>query len=259
MSLMKSQADIETLKHSSKILMSCFKLLENELKAGVSAGYLDKLATTFIRDHGGEPSFLNYNGFKYAVCTSINNEVVHGISPDSKIIPDNCIVSLDLGVNYKGLFSDSAKTYVVGEVAPEALNLLEVTKKALVAGIGAVKAGNRVGDVGAACERVISKAGLGNVLDLGGHGVGYKVHDEPFIPHSGKEGKGPRFFENQVIAIEPMVTLGSPDVEFDETPQDNWTVRTADKKWSAHFEHTILITKKGCEVLTDIPDGDLLK
>jgi methionyl aminopeptidase len=252
MAILKNSTDLENLKHSSLILMSCFSYLESLVKPGISAGELDRAAISFIRKHGGEPSFLGYNGFKYALCTSINNEVVHGVSTDEKIIPNNSLVSLDLGVVYKGMYSDSAKTYIVGEVSQKAKELVIGTEHALLEGIRHIKAGSRIGDLGYAINNVAKKQGLGNVLELGGHGVGYAVHEEPFIQHSGLPGKGPRLFENQVIAIEPMFTTGSGDVDFDETTNDGWTVRTSDGSLSAHFEHTILVTKKGCEVLTDI-------
>jgi methionyl aminopeptidase len=258
MAIIKNPTDLENLKHSSLILMSCFAYLESLLKPGISAGELDRAATEFIRKHGGEPSFLGYNGFKYALCTSINTEVVHGLSNDEKLIPDNSLVSFDLGVVYKNMYSDSAKTYIVGQVSDEAKKLVEATEKSLLEGIKKIRAGNKTGDIGYAVNGVAKKHGLGNVLELGGHGVGYAVHEEPFISHSGLPGKGVRLFENQVIAVEPMFTLGSGDVDFDETREDGWTVRTSDNTLAAHFEHTILITKKGCEVLTDIPQEKLL-
>jgi methionyl aminopeptidase len=259
MAILKNQEDLVNLKQSCLILMSCFYHLGNMLKPGISAGELDRFAIDFIRKHGGEPSFLGYNGFKYALCTSIGHEVVHGLSNDEKIIPDNCVVSLDLGVVYKKMFSDSAKTYIVGDVSDNTKRLVETTEKALFEGIKKIKAGNRTGDLGFAINNVAKKAGFGNVLDLGGHGVGYAVHEEPFIQHSGLPGKGVRLFENQVIAVEPMFTMGSGKVNFDETASDGWTVRTEDNTTSAHSEHTILVTKKGCEVLTDIPVESLIQ
>ncbi|MBC7471641.1 MAG: type I methionyl aminopeptidase [candidate division SR1 bacterium] len=258
MAILKNQEDLQNLRHSCLILMSCFYHLGNMLKPGISAGELDRFAIDFIRKHDAEPSFLGYNGFKYALCTSINSEVVHGLSNDEKIIPDNCIVSLDLGAIYKNMYSDSAKTYIVGTVSEKTKQLVETTEKALFEGIKKIKAGNRTGDLGYAINNVAKKAGFGNVLELGGHGVGYAVHEEPFIQHSGLPGKGVRLFENQVIAVEPMFTMGSGKVDFDDTASDGWTVRTEDNSLSAHSEHTILVTKKGCEVLTDIPLEKLL-
>jgi methionyl aminopeptidase len=258
MAILKNNEDLINLKHSSLILMSCFHELSKMLRPGISAGELDRFATDFIRKHGGEPSFLGYDGYKYALCTSINEEVVHGLSTDEKIIPNNSVVSLDLGVVYKGMFSDSAKTYIVGEVPSKVRELVETTEKALFEGIKKIKAGNRIGDLGYAINNVAKKHGFGNVMELGGHGVGYAVHEAPFIQHAGTPGKGARLFENQVIAVEPMFTLGSGKVDFDETVRDGWTVRTADGTISSHSEHTILVTKRGCEVLTDIPVERLL-
>jgi methionyl aminopeptidase len=258
MAILKNAEDLKNLRHSSKILMSCFKLLEKNLAAGKSAAYYDDMARDFIRSHDAEPSFLGYKGYKYSLCTSINNEVVHGLSNPEKIIPNNSLVSFDLGVVYKGMYSDSAKTYIVGEASEVARELVRVTELSLLEGVKKIKAGNHIGDIGYAIDTIAKKHGFGNVLELGGHGVGYAVHEEPFIQHAGLPGKGPRLFENQVIAIEPMFTTGSGDVDFDETKSDGWTVRTSDDALSAHFEHTILVTKRGCEVLTDIADEDLL-
>jgi methionyl aminopeptidase len=258
MSILKSEQDLERLKHSCLILMSTMKLLSQNLQPGVSAGYLDKIAKEFILSHGGSPSYLGYQGFKYTLCTSINHEVCHGISPDNKIIPDNSLVKLDCGVVYEGMHSDVCVTHVVGQVDQRTQQLVRKTYDTMWAGIGSVKAGARVGDIGAACDFLIRGGGFGNVLDLGGHGVGYEVHDEPFIPHAGRRGYGPRLFENQVITIEPMLTLGGDEVVFDDTRADGWTVRTKDKSWAAQFEHTVLVTKTGSQVLTDIPENQLL-
>jgi methionyl aminopeptidase len=252
MAIMKSTQDLEYLRHSSKILRACMYMLEDMLKPGITAYDLDQAAINFIRSHDAEPSFLGYNGFKYALCTSIDNEVVHGVSTKEKIIPQNGLVSLDLGVVYKGLYSDMAMTFIMGEVSEEVTRLVAKTKESMMNAAKAVKAGKRVGDIGFAAGKVAKDAGLGNVLELGGHGVGYAVHEEPFIMHSGIQGKGPRLFENQVIAIEPMLTLGKGDVDFDETNNDGWTVRTLDGSLAAHWEHTVLVTKKGYEILTEL-------
>ena len=252
MAIMKSAQDLETLRHSAKILRSTMYLLEDMLEPGITAADLDKAAIEYIRAHDAEPSFLGYNGYKYALCTSLNDEVVHGVSSANKIIPKQGLVSLDLGVNYKGLFSDMAMTFILGQADSQVERLVAKTKESMFAAAGAVKAGKRVGDIGAAAGQVAQAAGLGNVLELGGHGVGYAVHEDPYIMHAGTPGKGARLFENQVIAIEPMLTLGSGDIEFDETHEDGWTVRTLDGSLAAHWEHTVLVTKKGAEILTDL-------
>lgn len=258
MAIIQNAEEKANLKHSCLILMSCYALLEKEVKAGLQTSKLDKLADTFIRDHGGVPSFLGYQGFKYSMICSLNDEVVHGLPLPEKFIPEKALVSLDMGVIYKGMFSDSAKTYVVGDVGEKALELIEATQLALAVGIESVKAGSRVGDIGFAVNNVAKKYGLGNVLELGGHGVGRAVHEEPYIANAGKPGKGARLFENQVIAIEPMFTLGSGEVSFDDTMEDGWTVRTVDGSWSAHFEHTVMVTKKGVEILTQFSQEELL-
>jgi methionyl aminopeptidase len=258
MAILKNNQDLENLKYSCRILMSCYEHLEDMLRPGISASELDDFAIKFIRSYDAEPSFLGYQGFGYALCTSVNNEVVHGLSNKDKIIPDNSLVSLDLGVVYKGMFSDSAKTFVLGDVPTAAIKLVEKTEMALMEGIKTVKAGKKIGDIGFAINQVAQKNGLGNVLDLGGHGVGYAVHESPFIMNSGRQGVGATLFENQVIAIEPMFTLGSNGVDFDESTSDGWTVRTSDGSLSAHFEHTVLVTKKGHEILTIIEKDQVL-
>jgi methionyl aminopeptidase len=259
MAIMQNKQEKDDLKHSCLILMSCYNMIQKEVKEGVQASKLDKLAETFIRDHGGVPSFLGYQGFKYSMIVSLNEEVVHGLPTSQKYIPEKALVSLDMGVIYKGMFSDSAKTYVVGDVGAKALSLVEGTQEALAKGIAAIKDGCRVGDIGYAVDSVAKKYGFGNVLDLGGHGVGKAVHEEPYISNAGKQGKGARLFENQVVAIEPMFTLGSGDVSFDETKEDGWTVRTIDGSWAAHFEHTVMVTKKGVEILTEFKEEEFLK
>ena len=228
-------------------------------KPGVSAGYLNKIVETFILDHGAIPAFKGLYGFPHTLITEINEVVVHGVCADSVIIPDNSIVSFDCGASYEGLYSDMAILLTFGELLETEKILVKKTEESLWAGINAVKAGKRVGDIGYAVNKVLESAGLGNVLDLGGHGLGYKPHDEPHITHKGKPGKGARLFENQVIAIEPMVTLGSGEVDFVHLPEYNWEVVVSKERCkSAHIEHSILVTKQGFEVLTDIKPEDIL-
>jgi methionyl aminopeptidase len=258
MAIIQNNEEKYNLKHSCLILMSCYNMLSKEVKEGVQASKLNTLAETFIRDHGGVPSFLGYQGFKYSLIVSVNNEVVHGLPFPHKFIPEKALVSLDLGVIYKGMFSDSAKTYVVGDVGEKALKLIEGTQLALAKGIETIKAGCKVGDIGFAVDAVAKEYGLGNVLDLGGHGVGKAVHEEPYIANAGKKGKGATLFENQVVAIEPMFTLGSGEVDFDDTMEDGWTVTTTDGSWAAHFEHTVMVTKKGHEILTEFKPEEYL-
>jgi len=260
MSILKTQ-DIPTLKKSALILRSSLGLIEKNAKPGMNCAELDKMVETFICDHGAKPSFKGLYNFPNSLISEINEEVVHGLSTEDKIIPDNSIVSFDCGVEYKGVFSDMCILLTFGNLTESEKRLVETTKEALKAGIKEVKAGKKTGDIGAAVDAVISKNGFGNVLDLGGHGLGYAAHDEPHITHAGKRGKGKRLFENQVIAIEPMVTMGSGEVDFIKTnPKYDWeTVVSAERVKAAHIEHTILITKKGHEVVTDIPESEWLK
>lgn len=258
-SIIKNDEDLQKLRHSCRILASTLHHVEKLVVPGVSAGKLNDFAETFIRDQHATPSFKGLYGYPYSLITELNEEVVHGMSPDDKIIPDKCVVSFDCGVIYEGLYSDMCILLTIGEVTPEVKFLAEKTKEALWAGIKQVKAGKRVGDIGAAVDRVIQNAGLGNVLDLGGHGLGYRAHDEPHIMHAGKPGSGARLFENMVIAIEPMVTLGSGEVIFEAIPGSGVElVRSADNTLGAHIEHTVLVTKKGYEVLTDIDESQIL-
>ncbi len=259
MSIIQNSQDLNSLRESCKILASCLHHVKNMVKPGISAGELNKFAINFIDKYNAKPSFLGLYGYPYALITELNEEVVHGMSPDDKIIPDKCVVSFDCGVKYKNMYSDMCVLMTIGEVGPEIKMLVEKTEESLCAGIKEVKAGKRVGDIGFAVNKVIKDAGLGNVLDLGGHGLGYKPHDEPHITHAGQRGKGARLFENQVIAIEPMVTLGSGEVDFVPVKGSGIdVVISRERVPSAHIEHTVLVTKKGYEVLTEIEEKDVL-
>ncbi len=260
MAILKSKDDLEKLRFSCRITASCLHHLKSLVKQGVSAKILDDFARSFFLKYDAVPSFLNYSGlssrpFQFALCTSINEEIVHGFSSVDKIIPNNSVVGLDLGCNYKGLFSDAAISVIVGKVPDEVNMLVENTKKALWDGIKTVKSGVRVGDIGFAVNRVAKKYKYGNVYELGGHGVGYSVHEDPFIPNQGQKGQGVRLFENQIICIEPMFNLGHDEVDFMD---DGWTVKSKDRSLSAHWEHEVIVTKNGCEVLTHIEKDDIL-
>ena len=258
MAIIQSKTDLENLRYSCRILMSCFEHTGKLVKGGADCGEINAFAINFMRKYGGEPSFLNYDGYKYGVCISIDNEVAHGIAPFGKKIPDKSIVKLDMGVIYKGMFSDSCITYVVGKVEPKIVEFVNNTKTAMMAGVNVVKAGARLGDIGSAVDSVAKEHGYGNVSALGGHGVGYEVHGAPFVANQGVKGKGERLFENQVICIEPMLTMGKGDVIFDNKKSDGWTVRTRDNSIVAQFEHEVLVTKKGFEILTQIDEKDIL-
>lgn len=258
MAIIQSKKDIENLKYSCKILISCINQVKKMTVPGADCGEINDFVANYIAKYNGKPSFLGHRGYKYNICISINDEVVHGLPLPGKKIPDTGLVKLDFGVIYEGMFSDSACTVVLGEVTDPQRRLAAATKEAMWAGINQVKPGVKVGDIGWAVDQSAIASGFGNVYELGGHGVGYGVWEDPFVANQGQKGKGARLFENQAICIEPMLTLGSPDVIFDETKTDGWTVRTADGSWAAHEEHLILVTKKGFEVLTDIPDSELL-
>ncbi|MGL4758223.1 MAG: type I methionyl aminopeptidase [Patescibacteria group bacterium] len=256
MSYLKKPEDIVDLRYSCRILMSFLEVVKNELKPGQDCGDWNDFCGDFISFYKGKPSFLGHYKYKYNVCISINNEVVHGIAPKGKIIPDNSLVSFDCGVIYNGLYSDSAYTHILGNVPEKAKKMVETCKESLQAGISVVRSGVKVRDISKAVNDVIQKEGFGNVVDLGGHGVGYSVWAEPFILHKPEkhEHQKTSLFTNKLICIEPMITMGSHEVLFDETEEDGWTVTTKDGSLSCHFEHELLVTKDGCEVLTDIKD-----
>lgn len=219
--------------------------------AGVSTWELDQLAERKIKAVGGVPAFKNFgpkgNEFPATLCTSVNDEIVHGVPSKKAILREGDIISLDIGMRYKGLYTDTAITVGVGKISAEAANLMDVTKKSLQAAINAAKIGNTIGDIGAATQKVVEAAGFSVVRDLVGHGVGYEVHEDPQVPGYGRAGSGLQLVSGMVLAIEPMVTVGSYKILVDK---DDWTIRTADGSLSAHFEHTVAITKKGPRILT---------
>lgn len=242
----KTIEDIELIKQSSEILAYAHGIVASNIKEGVSTIELDSLAYKYIVDKGGVPSFKNFKGFPASLCISVNDEVVHGI-PNHYKLKQGDIVSIDCGVYYKGFHSDSAYTYAVGEVSEEISVLLKSTKESLYMGIEMAKAGNRLGDVGFAIQSWVEKKGFSVVRELVGHGIGKSLHESPEVPNYGKRGQGFKLQDNLVLAIEPMVNLGKKNIFQDN---DGWTIRTVDKKPSAHFEHTVLINKNTPEILT---------
>ncbi len=242
----KSAREIELLKQAGHIVYETHQYLKPYIKPGIMTKDLDHLAEEFIRSHGATPSFKGYEGFPTALCISVNDEVVHGFPSDRKL-QNGDIVSIDIGACYKGYHGDSAWTYKVGEISKDLEYLMEHTEKALYEGIKMVKPGNRIGDIANAIEVYATKHKLGIVKELVGHGVGTNVHEDPEVPNYGKKGTGPRLREGMVIAIEPMLTLGSPDIYIDD---NDWTVITEDGSYAAHFEHTVVVTKDGVEILT---------
>ncbi len=249
---LKNENDIKLLRESGKRLSAVLTAVSKEVRPGVSTKYLNDFVYKMITDMGDKPAFLNYKPFGAAypypgsICISVNEEVVHGIGSEDHILEEGDIVGLDGGVNHKGMISDSARTVPVGKVSVADEELMRVTKEALMAGIKAAVVGNYVNDISKAIEGAIPKK-YGVVKILSGHGVGYKVHEEPYVPNFDDGVKGPKLVPGLVLALEPMVNMGTDDVYLAE---DGYTFITADHKRSAHFEHTILITEKGPEILT---------
>lgn len=242
----KSKREIELLKIAGNIVYQTHQYLKPYIKEGITTKELDKLAEDFIRSKDATPSFKGYEGFPSTLCTSINSEVVHGFPSDRKL-KNGDIISIDIGACYKGYHGDSAWTYAVGEVDDKTRKLLEDTEKSLFIGLAQVKPGNRIGDIGYAIEQYAHKHNLGVVKELCGHGVGTSVHEDPEVPNYGIPNTGPRLKEGMVIAVEPMLTLGRPDIFIHD---NNWTIDTQDGSLSAHFEHTVVVTKDGYQILT---------
>jgi methionyl aminopeptidase len=244
----KSAREIEIMAEGGRILGATVSMLERETRPGLSTADLDAMAEEFIRSHDGAvPAFKGLYGFPGSVCTSINNEIVHGIPSRRRLLREGDIVSIDVGVGYRGYFTDSAVTVPVGQVDAEAERLLSVTQSSLAAGIAAARAGAHIGDIGAAVQSVVERAGFSVVRDLVGHGIGAEFHEEPQVPNYGKPKRGVKLVPGLTLAIEPMVNAGGPATR---TLPDKWTIVTVDGSRSAHFEHTIAITENGPRVLT---------
>ena len=242
----KTEEEIALIKESGDILSKAHGVVAGMIKPGVKTLELDKAAEEYIQDHGGVPSFKNYNGFPYSLCISLNENVVHGF-PSVTELKEGDIVSIDCGVFYKGFHSDCAYTYPIGEVSKEKSELMKVTKESLYKGIEKAIAGNRIGDIGYAVQHHVENYGYSVVRELVGHGLGRNLHESPEVPNYGKRGRGPKMNQGLVIAIEPMVNLGRKNVVQEA---DGWTIRTADRMPSAHFEHTVAIFQDRTEVLT---------
>lgn len=242
----KTDAEIELQRESSLLVGKTLAEVAKILKPGVSTKALDELAESYIRDHGALPGFKGYGGFPATLCISINDEVVHGI-PGDRIVNDGDVVSIDCGTYKNGFYGDSAFTFAVGNVSEEVKLLLQRTKESLYLAIEQSIAGKRVGDIGYAVQNYCESFGYGIVRDLVGHGVGKNLHESPEVPNFGRRGTGPKLKEGMCIAIEPMVTLGSYDIQQDA---DGWTIRTVDGLPAAHFEHDIAIRKGKADVLS---------
>ncbi len=235
------------IARAGAVISDLYRMLPSEIRPGRTTRELDRIAESFIRDHpGAEPAFKGLYGFPATLCTSINHEVVHGI-PSERRLREGDVLKVDCGVKLEGFYADAAITFPVGEIAPQIERLLDVTQLALQRGIEAARLGNRLGDIGAAIQDIAQAAGYGIVRDLVGHGVGREPHEEPQVPNYGRRGRGMKLPEGLVIAIEPMLNLGTAAVR---TLPDRWTVVTADGKVSAHYEHTVAVTAGGPRILT---------
>lgn len=245
---LKSKRELEIMARGGKILAETVKLMEQSVKPGMTTADLDAIAEEFIRSHpGAVPSFKGLYNFPASICSSINNEIVHGIPSRKRLLSEGDVVSIDVGVYFEGYHTDSATTVAVGKVSDESARLLRITREALDAGVAAAKLGNHLGDIGAAVQSVVEGAGFSVVRDLVGHGIGTGFHEEPQVPNYGKPKRGIRLVSGLTIAIEPMVNIGKPGIR---TMPDKWTVVTVDGSRSAHFEHTVAITEEGPRILT---------
>lgn len=242
----KTSEEVQIIKQGAQILGKAHGEVAKYIKEGVKTSYLDKIAEEYIRDNSGVPSFKGYNGFPSALCISVNEVVVHGF-PSNYVLKDGDIISVDCGVFHQGFHSDSAYTYPVGEVSPQVLSLLKATKESLYLGIEKAVFGNRIGDIGYTIQKYVEAKGFTVVRELVGHGLGRNLHETPEVPNYGKKGSGPLLKGGIVIAIEPMINLGTRNIVQE---RDGWTIRTADRKQSAHYEHTVAIFEDRTEILT---------
>jgi methionyl aminopeptidase len=243
----KNDQEIELMREAGKIVALTHKLLEEEIKVGVSTFYLDKIAEEFIKSKGATPSFKGYNGFPASICVSINEQVVHGIPDKKTIIKDTDIVSIDIGACFKGYHGDAARTHAMERASEEAKELIRVTKQSFFEGIKKIKPNNHLHEISAEIQKYAESHGCSIVRDLVGHGVGKELHEEPQIPNYKPIGRGPKLQAGMILAIEPMVNAGRYEVR---VLNDNWTIVTLDGSLSAHYENTILITEDGYELLT---------
>ncbi len=243
----KSAREIELMRESGRLLAIVHDELGKAIRPGISTKDIDEMGEKLIRSFGCVPNFLNYQGYPASICVSVNNEVVHGIPRKDRILQEGDIVSLDAGLIYKGYHSDAARTHAVGKISPEAEKLIKVTKQSFFEGIKMARAGQHLFDISNAIDAYVTSFGYGIVRDLVGHGIGTKLHEEPQIPNFRQKRRGPRLQAGMTLAVEPMINMGTGDVEWLD---DDWTVVTADGAYSAHYENTILITDSEPEILT---------
>lgn len=249
MIILKSKEEVAKIAKASRIVAESLEAVRAYLKPGMTTKELDLFVEKQIRERGGTPAFKGYRNYPATLCISVNEEVVHGIPSPDKVIKEGDIVGLDLGAIYDGFYGDSAVTVAVGEVKPEAKRLIQVTEESLYAGIAQACEGSRLSDISHAVQSHVEQAGFSVVTDFVGHGIGRALHEEPQIPNFGPPGRGPRLREGMVLAIEPMVNMGKPAVR---VLDDRWTAVTADGSLSAHFEHTIAVTKEGPVILSKL-------
>lgn len=251
---LKSERELALMREAGHIVALAHKAVRDAIRPGISTAELDKIAYDVITSNGATPSFLNYNGFPATICASVNEVVIHGIPSKNTILKDGDIISVDIGACYKGYHGDCAKTFFVGSVSEEKRQLVEVTTQSLYEGLKFARPGNRLSDISHAIEEYARSFGYSIVLEYTGHGVGHALHEDPAVPNYGAPGKGPILKKGMTLAIEPMVNMGTHRVK---VLKDNWTVVTQDKKPSAHYEHSIVITDDGYEILTKIKGEEI--
>ncbi len=242
----KSEREISIMRASGQITRDLLEMLEEHVKPGVTTKQLDKLAYDFIKKRGAVPSFLGYNDFPGTLCTSIDEQVVHGI-PSNRVLEEGMLLKIDTGCIYNGYHSDAARTFAVGSVSADKRKLMEVCKESFFKGVAVLKDGVRLGDLGATIQQYVEKNGYSVVRDLVGHGIGTHLHEDPNVPNFGIAGRGTRLTKNMTIAVEPMINMGTHKVTI---ASDNWTIITADRQPSAHYENTLVIGENGIEILT---------
>ena len=251
---LKSERELALMREAGHIVALAHKAVRDAIKPGISTAELDKIAYDVIISNGATPSFLNYNGFPATICASVNEVVIHGIPSKKTILKDGDIISVDIGACYKGYHGDCAKTFFVGSVSEEKRQLVEVTTQSLYEGLKFARPGNRLSDISHAIEEYARSFGYSIVLEYTGHGVGHALHEDPAVPNYGAPGRGPILKKGMTLAIEPMVNMGTHRIR---VLKDNWTVVTQDKMPSAHYEHSIVITDDGYEILTKIKGEEI--
>ena len=249
MIVLKTGRELKVMREACRISAEALKLAGSAVEPGVTTAELDKIAEKYILSQGAVPNFKNYNGYPATACISINNEVIHGIPSKKRVIQAGDIVSIDLGAKFEGYHGDNAATFACGDVSDEAKRLMDTTRESLYEGIAAAVSGGRLGDIGAAIQQYVEKRGYSVVRQFVGHGIGTELHESPEVPNFGTKGRGIRLMPGMTLAIEPMINMGHYDVK---VMPDGWTVLTKDGSISAHFEHTIVITPDGPQILTKV-------